>query len=932
MSTPEWKAVDDLFHEALMQSEEARGAFLAAQCGSDTSLRLAVERLLRAHDSASNFLNTAAADDALRAMARDVEPIAGSIGPYRPIREIGRGGMGAVYLAERADEQFRKVVAIKVIKRGMDTDAMLRRFHDERQILADLEHANIARLLDGGATDDGRPYLVMEYVDGDPLDRYCDGRRLDIDARLALFLQVCSAVSYAHQRLVIHCDIKPSNVVVANDGVPKLLDFGIARLMRPGAPETANTVFGFRGMTPEYASPEQLQSLRVDALSDVYSLGMLLCELLLGRLPFSFGTRTPGEIAAVITASDPLTPSNLTDEQNAFARRTTVDHLRRSVRGDLDSIVLTALARDRSERYQSVDRLADDVQAHLEGRPIAVRHERLYRALKFVRRNRLAVGAAALVSATLVAGIAATSSQAIRARRAERASAIAEQRSNGERDRALEAERVAPAARSTAEHEKNRAVEESKRADAESEAARAVTAFLQDDLLAQASTRAQANGNAVADPNLTVRTALDRASIRIEGKFADQPRIEAAIRQTIGTTYTNLGLYAEAQKHLERAVALRRTLDGASDRDTLGAMQSLGFVLHMQGKNAPAEAILRSVLDQQQRRFGPNSIDISETLNDLASTVSSMGRRQEAEVLHARVVDITRRAYGDDHPETLVAMNNLLNEYSAAGRYAEAESLGRRVLASKRRVLGDEHPSTLLSANTLAITYRNEGKYADAEALLLETLRIRRRVTGEDSIDTIATMNSLGNLLSAERRYTEAESLLETVIERKRKLLGDDNPETMASMNNLAEAYRREGKADVAEELFTKVLIARRKVLGVTHPNTLAVLLPLARIKLDQRRFAEAESFSSEAVRGYEQAKSDTWQRYYALSLLASSLAADAKYVEAEQMLTAAYDGLVRKRTSISAENLGMLDEVKLSIARLYEQWGKPDRAAVRQH
>src|SRR5215472_7777370 len=254
--SPDWKIVDELFHAALEQSEQTRPAFLAAKCGADTSLRVAVERLLRAHQSAGSFLNTAAADAVVRAIACDTESIDDSIGPYRRIREIGRGGMGAVYLAERADEQFRKVVAIKVIKRGMDTDAMLRRFHDERQILADLEHANIARLLDGGTTSDGRPYVVMDYVDGDPLDRYCDDRRRGLDLRLALFLQLCAAVSYAHQRLVIHCDIKPSNVVVTNDGVPKLLDFGIARLMRPGGPETGtgNTVFGFRGMTPEYAS------------------------------------------------------------------------------------------------------------------------------------------------------------------------------------------------------------------------------------------------------------------------------------------------------------------------------------------------------------------------------------------------------------------------------------------------------------------------------------------------------------------------------------------------------------------------------------------------------------------------------------------------------------------------------------------------------
>jgi tetratricopeptide (TPR) repeat protein len=891
MADPYWSVVDALFHAVLVRPDDAREAFLAERCGTDTSLRLAVERLLRAHSSAGSFLNTASADATLQAIAVDNEPIAASIGPYRPIREIGRGGMGAVYLAERADEQFRKVVAIKVIKRGMDTDSVLKRFQDERQILADLEHPNIARLLDGGATDDGRPYLVMEYVDGDPLDRYCDDRRLGIDARLGLFLQVCAAVSYAHQRLVIHCDIKPSNVVVTKDGVPKLLDFGIARLMRPGSVETRPTVVGFHAMTPEYASPEQRQSLRVDALSDVYSLGMLLCELLVGRLPDANAHR--------------VAPSRLTDD----------DALGRRVRGDLDSIVVTALQSDRSERYQSVDRLADDIRAHLQGRPIAVRHESIYRAFKFVRRNRVAVSAAALVLLTLVAGIAATFSQAVRARRAERTAMVAEQTARTERDRALGAERVATSERATAEQEKNRAIEESRRADTEADAARAVTVFLQDDLLTQASTRMQAAGGPAApDPNLTVRAALDRAAARIDGKFPNQPRIEAAVRYTIGLTYATLGLFGDAQKHLERAVALRQAVDGPDGRETLNSMQTLGWVLHMQGKNAPAEALLRRVLDRQQRQFGSNNMDVSETINDLAATVSSMGRREEAEVLHARVLEITRHFYGEDHPDTLVAMNNLLNEYNSEGRYAEAELLGRRVLASKRRVLGAEHPSTLLSGNTLALTYRNEGKYADAESLVRETLGIRRRVTGENSIDTLASMNTLANVLTAERRYAEAEALLDSVIAGRRQLLGDENPETIAARNNLAEAYRREGRADDAERLFTQVLASRRRILGPTHPNTLVVLVSLARIKLDARQFADAEAFSREAVRGYEQQRSDTWQRYYAQSLLATSLAADAKSADAAQMLTSAYEGLVRKRASIPAENLDTLDEVKRSM------------------
>jgi eukaryotic-like serine/threonine-protein kinase len=878
MSTPEWQAITELFHAALQQPSPRRDAFLTEACAGDRALFANVRRLLDAHDSASEFLAAPAMREALAAIdASELDPVGTMIGPYRIVREIGRGGMGAVYLGERADDQFTKQVAIKLIKRGMDTDAVLRRFRDERQILAELEHPNVARLLDGGTTADGRPYFVMEYVDGRPIDRDCHERGLGIDDRLRLFLLVCGAVSYAHQRLVVHRDIKPSNILVTPTGVPKLLDFGIAKVMRPGTGETLDTLVGAAAMTPEYASPEQLRMHRVDAISDVYSLGAVLYELLAGRPPYTFTSRAPNEVADRIDADDPLAPSGAAP--SAFRRR---------LRGDIDTIVLKAIARERERRYQSVEQLVEDITRHLGNLPIAARQDAgIYRVRKFVRRNAVAVTASVLLTMTLIGGIAATGWQAVKARR------------------------------------------ESRRADTQAAAARAVTAFLQNDLLAQAASRAQAGAGATADPNLTVRTALDRASEHIAGRFATEPLIEAAIRETIGVTYADLGLLAQARQHFERALALRQRTVGPTDPDALKISSRLGWLSHLQGDNAAAERMLSEVLDQQQRTLGADHADVVETMTELASTLSSLGRRREGTAVMARVVDIQRRVRGEQDPETLIALNNLVVMYINAAQYREAEAVGAQVVAIKRRVLGSDNPSTLMSMNNLGVTYRNEGKFADAETLLAETLERRRRVTGANSPDTLGTMNSLANVYGAEGHFAQAESLLVETIAGRTKLYGDQNPDTVAAMNNLADVYRREGTLDRAEALFGRVLDARRHLLGPNHPNTLSALVSLGAIRLDRHDAEKAEALLREAVDGYRQAGSETWQRSYAESLLGASLIALHRFAEAEPLLLDGYDGMMQRKPSIPAEQLPKLDEVKRAIVDLYQAWGKPDRLSA---
>ena len=408
MMSDRFQRCEELFHAALALEGAAREAFLEEACATDRGLRAEVERLLSAHARAGDFIGAPAVAPPVT-WAGAEEWAGRRIGPYSIVRELGRGGMGAVYLAERADGQYQHRVALKLIKRGMDTEQVLARFRSERQILASLDHPNIARLLDGGSTDQGLPFFAMEYIEGEPIDTYAGRAGLSVEDRLRLFLQVCGAVAYAHQNLVIHRDIKPLNILVTSEGTPKLLDFGIAKVLHPGDEETS-TVTSMRLLTPEYASPEQVEGRHATTVSDVYALGVVLYELLTGRSPYRLRSRTPQEVVEAVRTTDPERPSQAGDDEK----------VRRRLRGDLDTILLTALRKEPGRRYQSVEQFGADVRRHLEGMPVLARPDTFgYRAGKFVRRNRVPVAAGSLVVLALVAGTVATAYQAHQARVAQ---------------------------------------------------------------------------------------------------------------------------------------------------------------------------------------------------------------------------------------------------------------------------------------------------------------------------------------------------------------------------------------------------------------------------------------------------------------------------------------------------------------------------------
>lgn len=436
MSGERWERLQELFHAALQAPAPEREAFLAAACTDAPDLRAQVDRLLAAHERSGGFIERPAVESS--EVWRDEDgpsAIGRRFGAYRTVRELARGGMGAVYLGERADGQFEQQVAIKVIKRGMDTAQVLARFRAERQILASLDHPNIARLLDGGTSEDGRPFFVMEYIDGQPIDVYADTLALTVTQRLTLFLQVAGAVTYAHQHLIVHRDIKPLNILVTADGLPKLLDFGIAKVLDAEAEDVTATVTGWRLLTPEYASPEQVEGRHATTVSDVYSLGVVLYELLTGRSPYRVKHRTPQDVAEAVCTTEPDRPSTavsgngddsprrrggVTADRAAATSSGSIERLRRRLRGDLDTIVLTALRKEPQRRYQSVEQFAGDIRRHLDGRPVRARPDTFrYRAGKFVRRNRVPLVAATLVALALVGGTVATAWQAQQARAAQ---------------------------------------------------------------------------------------------------------------------------------------------------------------------------------------------------------------------------------------------------------------------------------------------------------------------------------------------------------------------------------------------------------------------------------------------------------------------------------------------------------------------------------
>jgi serine/threonine protein kinase len=777
--------------------------FLVEACGGDEALRARVERLLEAHRELGSFRADPTAAAAVAGM-----PGAGSgavLGPYTLLERLGEGGMGVVYLAEQ-DEPVRRRVALKVIRPGMDTDQVLARFEAERQALEVMDHPNVARVLDAGATDSGRPYFVMELVPGIPITRYCDEARLTPRQRLEVFIPVCKAIQHAHQKGIIHRDIKPSNVLITEvDGrpVPKVIDFGVAKATdaRP-AERTLLTRLGVVVGTPEYMSPEQAQpdNLDIDTRSDIYSLGVLLYELLTGTTPLDRKRLKQAailELLRVVREEEPPRPSTRlsgTEELPSIAASRGLEPRRLTglVRGELDWIVMRALEKDRSRRYETAAALAADVERYCSGEPVeAGPPSAWYRLRKSAQRHRAALTTAGFVAVALIAGTAVSLWQASVARRQATRASLARAQALSERNRAREAE-------AEAAKQRDAALKAKRNADEQAAIAGATSKFLLEDLLQSANMYKQDAAGATPDPDITVRTLLDRASEQVGVAFADQPAVEAAIRHTLGDTYRALGLYAKAKPHLERAVELRRRALGHGHPDTLASQSQLGGYYWYMGELAEAERLFRGAWDASRKTLGPENLHTLAYQNNLAGVYRAQRRLAEAEPLLRRALEGRRRAQGPEHPEVLDSQNALAQVYHAQGRLAEAESLLHDALEISRRVHGPDHPATLTTRNNLATVYLTRGERAPAERLLRENLAAARRV------------------------------------------LGPDHPDTLVFQSNLARSYELQGKLADAEPLARDTLDVARRVLGPGHPNVVTFEARLARLRRKMEQDGEA--------------------------------------------------------------------------------------------
>lgn len=831
------------------------------------------------------------------------------IGNYRILRLLGEGGMGSVFEAEQ--EHPRRTVALKVIRSGILSAEMLQRFERESQALARLHHPGIAQVYEAGAADYGwgtQPFFAMEFIEGAPLDRYAKLHNLDTRQRLSLMIRVCEAVEHAHRRGVIHRDLKPGNILVDESGQPKILDFGLARVTDSDVQVTRQTDMGQLLGTLAYMSPEQVLAdpLAVDTRSDVYALGVILYELLAGKLPYTMSRKLHEAVEAI-------------REQDAAP----LSAVSRLYRGDIETIVAKALEKDRERRYSSAAELAADLRRHLEDQPILAKPpSTAYQLGKFAKRNRALVVGVAAVFIVLVGGVLASMREASLARAAESRALEAQRAATRDRDRAVKAEQqavqdrnAAQASETRAQRERNMAMLEKIRADREAAIAAGVNEFLQNDLLAQASANRQAGRRTPPDPDLKVRTALDRAAERITGKFEKQPEVEAAIRSTMGESYTDLGVFPEARKQLERALELQRKALGPENPKTLNTMQVIARTALYQGKHADAESMASQALELSRRSLGPEHPNTLTTMTGLANAYYVQGKYPKAEALYSEVLQARRRKNGAEAVDTLT-MNNLASVYSAQGKYSQAETLQIETVAARRRLFGGESPATLESMNVLANNYYLQGKYKEAAEIHSQVQGIRRRILGAEHLDTLFSTMNLGSSYMGLEKYKEAEQTFRECLETFRRVLGPEHRGTLATTGNLALAYQRQGKYADAEPLFLTVLETRRRVMGPEHPDTLVSMHNLAGIQAGQGKYAEAEELYRKTLEIRRRVLSpDHPFTLETLSAFGRMQQAREQYASAEDFMSQALEG--RRRVLGGEHKETMQSMVNLALARV---------------
>jgi len=960
MEADEWEQIERLFEEARAVSPDERAGFLRTHC-DDRAVRAEVASLLDAREEAPGFFDAAAEQVVAPALdefegagvpegsEREALDLAGQrVGAYRLVEEIGVGGMSVVYRAERARGDYERTVAVKLLQRRLHTEAVEERFRAERQVLASLDHPNIAGLIDGGVTEGGRPYLVMEHVDGVPLTTYADEHDLGVEARLDLLEQVVEAVQAAHRQLVVHRDLKPSNVLVTEtESGPqpkttssqpvgaqpgdyfltpvgaqvKLLDFGIAKLMGEALPVTRpETRTGQHLLTPAYAAPEQVAGDEITTATDVYLLGVLAYELLSGTRPFDLAEKSLTELERILMEEEPQSPSQAAER---FGDR---------VRGDLDQIVLKALRKEPERRYRSVEALAADLDRYREGEPVEARPATPgYRVRKFVSRNRTTVIAGLVI---LLLGVAYAVTVSVQANR------LAEQRDQAQRE-AQTAEEVSemlvglfeasspyerpdtltartllrrgedrisqlgdqPAAQAQllgAMGRAHQALGDYQRADSLFGRARGLRSRLYDPPHPEVATSLNDYGEVQRMRGQYARAdSLHTKALAMRRRLYDSPHSEIAESlHNLGVVKTDREALSAADSLLREALSMRRALHDGDHRTVAVLLNDLGILLGDRGKYAASDSVFREALSLKSEQLGPRHPSIATTLSNLGASLSQQGRHRAADSVFRKALSIRREQLGSRHPETAMTLNNLGLTLRERAMYAAADSVFRNALAIAREKFGPRHPETAATLNNLGITLYSQGKYAAADSVYREVLAIDRERLRPRHPDIATTLINLGSALRRQAQYSKADSVFREALDIRREQLGPRHPETATALVNLAGVLRLQNRYSVADSLYREGLAIRREQFGSKHAETAGALNRLALSKYGQGQYEAADSLFREAFSiRREQLGPRHPETATTLNNLGGALYAQGKY--------AAVDSVFREVLSIRRERLG---------------------------
>lgn len=845
---------EEIVRRARTMNTMEREAFVRESCGDDETLVSQV--FLAIADQVQDVQDTDADDPRRLENER--------LGPYRIVRLIGSGGMGDVYLADRADEEYQQRVAIKVVRNGALSAQIQARLRMERQILASLQHPNIARLLDGGRTADGRPYLVMEYIEGEPIDSYCDRRRLSVEARLHVFKAVCAAVQYAHRNLIVHRDLKPNNILITADGTPKLLDFGIAKLLDARhTPRTiAMTHMDYRMMTPAHASPEQVRGDTITTASDIYVLGVLLYELLCGRRPFDLVGARLSDLERIICEQVPVTPSaRFARTQNdsselaadiAACRSTTPQRLVKNLRGDLDHVVMLAMRKEVERRYSSVEQLSEDIDRHLLGLPVRATPARwTYRANKFVRRNWVSVIFASTAVLLLIAFAVTTSMQSSRLAH--------------ERD-------IASAERLRAEQ---------------------VSSFLVE--LFELSDPSRSRGEEV-----TARELLDIGARRVDLGLNDQPHTRAMLLDTIGRVYSSLGLYPESVRLLEESLAALVRLHGPKHLDIARAKVVLGAAYTDQGNYAQAQKELDEALAIQRELSGTATLDVARTLVAMGTLARARGIHEVAQEMYEQSLALYRQHGRERDPEVSSLLNEMAGLHLSRAESADAERLYRTALDIDRHALGQDHPQVAMHLVNLALTLQEQGKLPEAGPVYVQALQIMNRVLGAAHPITLDARANYGRFLHRSGEWERAERELREVLATNRTARGPTHAYVGHDHANLGMLLLDRDDAAGAHREFEAALAIYRQSLDENHPFIATALSGLGQSLNAQRKWQAAEMHLRKAADiGAEVFEADSRALAVARAELGYALLAQGKYAAARALLEPSVP-ILERQTSIS--------------------------------